>query len=69
VPEWDLVLALLYGIAVRDVFATSFRRALRDLRRPPRTGPPAQGESVLRGAVATAGLDPDTVAEEAWAVR
>jgi 2-hydroxychromene-2-carboxylate isomerase len=64
------VLALLYGIAVRDAFPDQFfdaHLALFGARHE--QGLQLKEESVLRDAVATAGLDPDAVAEEAWSGR
>ncbi len=77
-PMWDRapeewgsgVLALLYGIAVRDAFTESFfdaHLALFGARHE--QGLQLKDESVLRDAVASAGLDPAAVAEEAWSGR
>jgi 2-hydroxychromene-2-carboxylate isomerase len=69
--EWGSgVLALLYGIAVRDAFTDQFfdaHLALFGARHE--QGQQLKEESVLRDAVASAGLDPDAVAEEAWSGR
>ena len=69
--EWGTgVLALLYGIAVRDVFPDAFfdaHLALFGVRHE--QGLKLQEEDVLRGAVASVGLDPDAVAEEAHSGR
>ena len=64
------VLALLYGIAVRDQFSDSFDDVHLELfaARHDR-GEKLDDESVLREAVASVGLDPDAVAEEAWSGR
>jgi predicted DsbA family dithiol-disulfide isomerase len=78
VPVWDRepgawgsgVLALLYGIAVRDAFPEQFldaHLALFAARHD--KGLKLGHEDVLRDAVASAGLDPDAVAEEAWSGR
>ena len=64
------VLSLLYGIAVRDAFADTFfdaHIALFAARHD--QGLQLQEEAVLRDAVASAGLDPDAVAEEARSGR
>jgi predicted DsbA family dithiol-disulfide isomerase len=64
------VLALLYGIAVRDTFPDQFfdaHLALFGARHE--QGLKLNEEPVLRDAVASAGLDPDAVAEEAWSGR
>ncbi|HEX5587090.1 MAG TPA: DsbA family protein [Acidimicrobiia bacterium] len=64
------VLALLYGIAVRDTFADQFFDAhLALFAARHEQGLKLNEESVLRDAVASAGLDPDAVAEEAWSGR
>ena len=77
-PVWDRepeawgtgVLSLLYGIAVRDQFADQFFDAhLALFAARHEHGKQLQDESVLRDAVAAAGLDPDAVAEEAWSGR
>ena len=69
--DWGTgVLALLYGIAVRDSFSEQFfdaHLALFGARHE--QGLQLQDEAVLRDAVASAGLDPDAVAEEAWSGR
>jgi 2-hydroxychromene-2-carboxylate isomerase len=64
------VLSLLYGIAVRDVFPDQFfdaHLALFAARHD--HGLQLQDEAVVRDAVASAGLDPDLVAEEAHSGR
>ena len=65
--EWGSgTLALLYGIAVRDAFPDQFfdaHLALFAARHD--HGLKLNHEDVLRDAVASAGLDPDAVAEEA----
>jgi 2-hydroxychromene-2-carboxylate isomerase len=64
------VLALLYGIAVRDVFPEHFldaHLALFAARHD--QGLKLDDEGVLRDAVASAGLDVDAVAEEVWSGR
>jgi 2-hydroxychromene-2-carboxylate isomerase len=64
------VLALLYGLAVRDAFAERFddaHLALFAARHD--KGGKLGHEEVLRDAVTTAGLDADAVAEEAWSGR
>jgi 2-hydroxychromene-2-carboxylate isomerase len=77
-PVWDRdaadwgsgVLALLYGIAVRDTFPEQFfdaHLALFGARHE--HGLQLNDEAVLRDAVASAGLDPDAVAEEAGSGR
>ena len=77
-PVWEAppadwgsgVLSLLYGIAARDVFPDQFfdaHLALFAARHD--HGKKLGHEDVLRGAVASAGLDPDAVAEEAWSGR
>lgn len=64
------VLSLLYGIAVRDQFTDQFFDAhLALFAARHEHGLQLKEESVLRDAVATAGLDPDAVAEEAWSGR
>jgi 2-hydroxychromene-2-carboxylate isomerase len=69
--EWGTgVLALLYGLAVRDAFADHFfdaHVALFGVRHE--QGLKLQEEDVLRDAVASVGLDPDAVAEEARSGR
>jgi predicted DsbA family dithiol-disulfide isomerase len=69
--EWGTgVLSLLYGIAVRDVFPDQFfdaHLALFAARHD--HGLQLQDEAVVRDAVASAGLDPDLVAEEAHSGR
>ena len=60
------VLALLYGIAVRDAFPDKFLDAHLALFAARHDhGLKLGHEDVLRDAVASAGLDPDEVAEEA----
>jgi 2-hydroxychromene-2-carboxylate isomerase len=77
-PVWDRepeewgsgVLSLLYGIAVRDTFPDQFfdaHLALFAARHD--LGLQLNDEAVLRDAVASAGLDPDAVAEEAHSGR
>jgi hypothetical protein len=69
--EWGTgVLALLYGIAVRDAFPDRFLDAHLALfaARHDR-GLKLDDEAVLREAVASVGLDPDAVAAEAWSGR
>ena len=69
--EWGSgTLALLYGIAVRDAFPDQFfdaHLALFAARHD--HGLKLNHEDVLRDAVASAGLDPDAVAEEAHSGR
>jgi 2-hydroxychromene-2-carboxylate isomerase len=69
--EWGSgVLSLLYGIAVRDTFPDQFfdaHLALFATRHD--HGLKLDDEAVLRDAVASAGLDPDAVAEEAHSGR
>ena len=69
--EWGTgVLALLYGIAVRDTFPEQFLDAHLALFAARHDhGLQLQKESVLRDAVASAGLDADAVAEETWSGR
>jgi 2-hydroxychromene-2-carboxylate isomerase len=69
--EWGSgVVALLYGIAVRDAFADHFHDAhLALFAARHEQGLQLKEESVLRDAVASAGLDADAVAEEAWSGR
>jgi 2-hydroxychromene-2-carboxylate isomerase len=64
------VLSLLYGIAVRDTFPDQFfdaHLALFAARHD--HGLKLNEEGVLRDAVASSGLDPDAVAEEAHSGR
>ncbi len=64
------VLSLLYGVAVRDAFPDRFfdaHLALFAARHD--HGLKLKDEAVLRDAVASAGLDPDAVAEEAHSGR
>jgi predicted DsbA family dithiol-disulfide isomerase len=64
------VVALLYGIACRDAFVDQFFDAHLALFAARHVeGKQLQDEAVLRDAVASAGLDPDAVAEEAWSGR
>jgi len=69
--EWGSgVLALLYGIAVRDAFPDQFldaHLALFAARHD--EGRKIGHEDVLRDVVTSAGLDADAVAEEAWSGR
>lgn len=69
--EWGSgTLALLYGIAVRDAYPDQFfdaHLALFAARHD--HGLKLNHEDVLRDAVASAGLDPDAVAEEAHSGR
>ena len=69
--EWGSgVLPLLYGLAVRDTFPDQFfdaHLALFAARHD--HGLKLKDEAVLRDAVASAGLDPDAVAEEAHSGR
>ena len=69
--EWGTgVLALLYGIAVRDAFTEQFydaHVALFAARHD--QGLKLQEEGVLREVIAAAGLDADAVAEEAHSGR
>jgi 2-hydroxychromene-2-carboxylate isomerase len=61
------VLALLYGIAIRDAFAEHFldaHVAIFDARHE--HGLQLDDERVLREAVASVGLDAGAVAEEVW---
>ena len=62
--DWGTgVLALLYGIAVRDHFADQFLDAHLELFAARHVhGGKLDDEGVLRDAVARAGLDPDAVA-------
>ena len=77
-PVWDRepaawgtgVLALLYGIAVRDTFPDRFldaHVALFAARHD--QGRKLDDEAVLRDVVASVGLDADAVAEEVWSGR
>ena len=63
--EWGTgVLALLYGIAVRDHFPDQFLDAHLELFAARHVhGGKLDDENVLREAVARAGLDPDAVAD------
>jgi 2-hydroxychromene-2-carboxylate isomerase len=64
------VLALLYGVAVRDAFPDRFFDAhLAIFAARHEQGLKLQDEAVLRDAVASAGLDPDAVADEAHSGR
>ena len=64
------VLALLYGLAVRDAFTDQFFDAhLALFAARHEQGLQLKEEAVLRDAVASARLDPDAVAEEAWSGR
>ncbi len=70
-PAWDRdplgsgVLALLYGLAVRDAFADQFEAAhLALFAARHDKGLKLDDETVLRDAVTSAGLDPDAVATE-----
>jgi len=69
--EWGSgVLALLYGVAVRDTFPDHFfdtHLALFGIRHE--QGLQIQDEDVLRDAVASVGLDADAVTEEARSGR
>jgi predicted DsbA family dithiol-disulfide isomerase len=69
--DWGTgVLALLYGIAVRDAFPERFHAAHRALFAARHDqGQKLDDEAVLRDAVASAGLDADAVAAEAWSGR
>ncbi|MET0421485.1 MAG: DsbA family protein [Acidimicrobiia bacterium] len=69
--DWGTgVRALLYGIAVRDAFSDQFLDAhLAIFGARHEQGLQLQEESVLRDAVASVGLDPDAVAEEAYSGR
>jgi predicted DsbA family dithiol-disulfide isomerase len=69
--EWGGgVLSLLYGIAVRDAFADHFADAhLAMFAARHEHGLQLKDEAVLRDAVASAGLDPDAVAEEVHSGR
>ena len=77
-PAWERspdswgtgVLALLYGIAVRDAFPGHFLDAHRELFAARHDhGRKLGHETVLRDVVASVGLDPDAVADEAWSGR
>ncbi|HSO95853.1 MAG TPA: DsbA family protein [Acidimicrobiia bacterium] len=64
------VLALLYGVAVRDTFPDQFldtHVALFAARHD--EGRRLDDEAVLRDVVTSVGLDADAVAEEAWSGR
>jgi hypothetical protein len=64
------VLALLYGIAVRDTFPDQFldaHLALFAARHD--QGRRLHEEAVLRDVIASVGLDADAVADEAWSGR
>jgi hypothetical protein len=64
------VLSLLYGVAVRDAFPEHFLDAHLELFAARHDhGRKLGHESVLREVVASVGLDPDAVAEEAWSGR
>lgn len=64
------VLALLYGIAVRDTFPEQFLDAHLALFAARHDhGRKLGHEDVLREVVASVGLDPDAVTEEAWSGR
>jgi len=69
--EWGTGMrALLYGVAVRDAFNDKFfdaHIALFAARHE--HGKQLADEDVLKEAVASAGLDADAVAEEAWSGR
>jgi 2-hydroxychromene-2-carboxylate isomerase len=69
--EWGTgVLALLYGLAVRDAFADSFDEAhLAIFAARHDKGLKLGHEDVLRDAVTSAGLDADAVAAEVWSGR
>jgi hypothetical protein len=69
--EWGTgVLALLYGVAVRDAFADRFLDAHEALFAARHDhGRKLGHEDVLRDAVASVGLDPDAVADEVWSGR
>ena len=69
--EWGTgTLALLYGIAVRDPFPDHFLDAhLALFAERHDHGLKLNHEDVVRDAVASAGLDPDAVAEEAHSGR
>jgi hypothetical protein len=62
--------SLLYGIAVRDTFPDQFFDAhLALFAARHEHSKQLADEDVLKEAVASAGLDPETVAEEAWSGR
>ena len=64
------VLALLYGIACRDHFPDQFADAhLALFAARHDLGHKLDQQDVLRDAVASAGLDPDAVADEVWSGR
>jgi 2-hydroxychromene-2-carboxylate isomerase len=64
------VLALLYGIAVRDAFPQEFEEAhLALFAARHDKGLKLGHEDVLRDAVTSAGLDADAVTEEVWSGR
>lgn len=64
------VLALLYGIAVRDTFPEQFEAAhLALFAARHDKGLKLGHEDVLRDAVTSVGLDADAVAEEVWSGR
>jgi len=69
--EWGTgVLALLYGIAVRDTFPDGFldaHLALFAARHD--QGRKLDDEAVLRAVVASVGLDADAVTDEVWSGR
>jgi 2-hydroxychromene-2-carboxylate isomerase len=69
--EWGTgVLALLYGVAVRDTLPDGFFDAhLALFRARHEQGLKLQDEDVLRDAITSAGLDPDLVADEAHSGR
>jgi DSBA-like thioredoxin domain len=69
--EWGTgVTALLYAIAIRDQFPDSFLDFhLEAFAARHDHGKKLGREEVVREAVAAAGLDVDTVAEEAWSGR
>jgi 2-hydroxychromene-2-carboxylate isomerase len=69
--EWGTgVLALLYGLAVRDAFPDQFEDAhLALFAARHDEGLKLGHEDVLRDAVTSAGLDADAVASEVWSGR
>ena len=69
--EWGTGMrSLLYGIAVRDSFPDKFFDAHIELFAARHEhGKQLAEEDVLKEAVASAGLDADAVAEEAWSGR
>jgi protein-disulfide isomerase-like protein with CxxC motif len=69
--EWGTGMrSLLYGIAVRDSFPDNFFDAhLALFAARHEHGKQLADEDVLKEAVASAGLDADAVAEEAWSGR